>query len=532
LPRLGLLIGPKGSTQKQLQERTGAKILIRGKGSQKDGYTGTHPDDDDELHVAIEGSEEAVENATKEVEQILFNPEEAIKLKGEQLRTLGSQQSSSIYGPGTTSEYQEELKVPNSMVGLIIGRGGENIQKLQMQTGAHIQIAKESDMLPGETHRSIFLHGKKEHVAELRRAVEDIIATRSSSGASHRGLGSNTLDHPIVMKVPVPNERVGYIIGRGGMNVRNIQEKTRTIVQIPPGPDEHDPSTRTISIGADTKEAAEAAHAEIVSALQQYAQNNMSSGSNTMLMCVPDDKVGIIIGRGGATIKDIQNRHRVRVQIPQQADIGSNPPVRTCSITGPAESQMAARYEIEMILQGQASGIPQTSYSAAAAYDPNAAAWAAYGQAAYDPNMYAAYYSQAAAATATTTAGATEAVPSDPTAYYNDFWKYASYYGEANARTYYGAWSPPVGTPPPPGITLPPATGDQPAAVSSDRAESSAAHASSNVAETNGSDQTAKASDASDPSASSSAAADPSTGATDAWEAYKKQVRLICRPEI
>lgn len=53
------------------------------------------------------------------------------------------------------------------------------------------------------------------------------------------------------------------------------------------------------------------------------------------------------------------------------------------------------------------------------------------------------------------------AVPTDPTAYYDDYWKYASYYGEAAARIYYGAWSPPEGTPPPPGTVLPAASDDQ-----------------------------------------------------------------------
>ena len=54
------------------------------------------------------------------------------------------------------------------------------------------------------------------------------------------------------------------------------------------------------------------------------------------------------------------------------------------------------------------------------------------------------------AATATTAAA-----PTDPTAYYNDFWQYATYYGEAAARVYYGAWSPPEGTSPPEGVVLP-----------------------------------------------------------------------------
>lgn len=38
--------------------------------------------------------------------------------------------------------------------------------------------------------------------------------------------------------------------------------------------------------------------------------------------------------------------------------------------------------------------------------------------------------------------------------YYNDFWNYASYYGEKAARLYYDAWSPPEGTPPPEGIVV------------------------------------------------------------------------------
>lgn len=46
-------------------------------------------------------------------------------------------------------------------------------------------------------------------------------------------------------------------------------------------------------------------------------------------------------------------------------------------------------------------------------------------------------------------------MPTDPAAYYTDFWLYASYYGEAAARLYYTQWSPPEGTLPPAGTVLP-----------------------------------------------------------------------------
>ena len=158
---LGLLIGPRGRTQKELETRTGAKILFRGRGALKEGMVSTHPDDDDNLHVSVEGPLDSVEKAVRELEDILFNPEKAEKLKQEQLRGLhGDRQNnhgadgSSIYGPGTVSSASEtklengeelvELKVPNHLVGYVIGRGGENIQKMQAQTGAQIQIAKEN----------------------------------------------------------------------------------------------------------------------------------------------------------------------------------------------------------------------------------------------------------------------------------------------------------------------------------------------------------------------------------------------------
>jgi polyribonucleotide nucleotidyltransferase len=49
---IGMLIGPKGLYQKRLEEESGCKILIRGKGSQKQG-SAPQPDDEDEQHVLL-----------------------------------------------------------------------------------------------------------------------------------------------------------------------------------------------------------------------------------------------------------------------------------------------------------------------------------------------------------------------------------------------------------------------------------------------------------------------------------------------
>jgi len=44
---IGLIIGPKGTYQKKLEQETGCKILIRGKGSSKEGPTLSMDDNED-----------------------------------------------------------------------------------------------------------------------------------------------------------------------------------------------------------------------------------------------------------------------------------------------------------------------------------------------------------------------------------------------------------------------------------------------------------------------------------------------------
>lgn len=330
-----MLIGPKGITQKQLQDSTGAKILFRGKGASKDGGPSStgHPDDNDDLHVCVEGSEDAVDRATREIEKILYNPDQAQKLKSEQLRQLAELNASNdIYGGGGGQDgYQIELRVPNNMVGLVIGKGGDNILRIQSQLSVRVQIAKESEMKPGETLRSIVIKGDPMNVNEAKARIDDIIdghlAKQNPTGSS-----AIVLDNAFVVKLPVPNDKVGIIIGKNGATIKTIQEKTNAVIKIPQGPDEDNPQIRTISIGGDTKDSVDAAQMEIFMTLQLQQQNALqayNSTASSMPLAVPDDKIGIVIGKGGATVKEIQNRLQCKIQIPQVADLGSNPPVRT-----------------------------------------------------------------------------------------------------------------------------------------------------------------------------------------------------------
>jgi splicing factor 1 len=88
---IGLIIGPRGITQKQMEQETGAKIAIRGKGSIKEGKGKfQNNEDDDELHVLITAdTEDSIKKASKMVKRLLVPVEEGKNdHKMKQLRKL------------------------------------------------------------------------------------------------------------------------------------------------------------------------------------------------------------------------------------------------------------------------------------------------------------------------------------------------------------------------------------------------------------------------------------------------------------
>jgi hypothetical protein len=146
-----------------------------------------------------------------QVEAIIFNPQEAMRLKQQQLRNLAEMNGSlrggpgqgegdghygppgsrpkpglgyggggggggdSHYGPtgGAGQEETEEVQVPQNMVGLIIGKGGENIQRMQQQSGCSVQVAKDPGM-PGDTTRTVTLRGARSAIDEARRMIQEV----------------------------------------------------------------------------------------------------------------------------------------------------------------------------------------------------------------------------------------------------------------------------------------------------------------------------------------------------------------------
>ncbi|XP_074328748.1 splicing factor-like protein 1 [Apium graveolens] len=95
---IGLIIGPRGNTQKRMEKETGAKIVIRGKGSIKEGRFGQKRDlkfdssENEDLHVLVEADNQvSLDAAAGMVEKLLQPVDEVLnEHKRQQLKELAA----------------------------------------------------------------------------------------------------------------------------------------------------------------------------------------------------------------------------------------------------------------------------------------------------------------------------------------------------------------------------------------------------------------------------------------------------------
>lgn len=75
-------------------------------------------------------------------------------------------------GPPVGGE-QAEVFVPKTAVGVVIGKGGEMIKKIQGETGCKLQFIQGKGDGPGD--RRCIISGTKQQVDDAKRTIEDLI---------------------------------------------------------------------------------------------------------------------------------------------------------------------------------------------------------------------------------------------------------------------------------------------------------------------------------------------------------------------
>merc|ERR1719422_1604419 len=102
----------------------------------------------------------------------------------------GYQGNGNMQAAGAPGMGSEQVMVPDNMVGLIIGRGGEQITRLQAESGCKIQMSQGSQGMP---HRLCTLTGSPEAIGVARGLIDNIIANEGSRGGPRGGGGGGPM---------------------------------------------------------------------------------------------------------------------------------------------------------------------------------------------------------------------------------------------------------------------------------------------------------------------------------------------------
>ena len=238
-----------------------------------------------------------------------------------------------------TAVTSEQVMVPDKMVGLIIGKGGEQITRLQAETGCKIQMAADSGGLP---ERLCTLTGTMQAIAQAKLMVEGIIANEGQGGGRGMAMGGGGPGGG-QFEMMIPGNKVGLVIGKGGETIKMLQEQTGAkMIIIQESNQQADQKPLRISGPPDSVERAKA---EVFKILNQNDKNGgmgggrggfggpgrgmgrgggagwPSSGPGDKVECVmvASNKVGLVIGKGGETIKSINQASGAHVEIDRNA---------------------------------------------------------------------------------------------------------------------------------------------------------------------------------------------------------------------
>ncbi|BFG04594.1 far upstream element-binding protein 3 [Drosophila madeirensis] len=268
-------------------------------------------------------------------------------------------------GPSGYSPYQE-IMIPGAKVGLVIGKGGDTIKQLQEKTGAKMIIIQDGPNQ--EVIKPLRISGDPQKIEHAKQMVLDLIAQKDAlaqqqggrgggggggSGGGGPGLGYNNFNNGNggeSVEVFVPKIAVGVVIGKGGDMIRKIQTECGCKLQFIQGKNDEMGDRRCVIQGTrqQVEDAKRTIDGLIENVMQRnglnrngngggsqsggegnsnygygYGVNHAQGGREEITFMVPASKCGIVIGRGGETIKLINQQSGAHTEMDRNA---SNPP--------------------------------------------------------------------------------------------------------------------------------------------------------------------------------------------------------------
>ncbi|XP_072979740.1 protein BTR1-like [Typha angustifolia] len=293
--------------------------------------------------------------------------------------------------------------VSNTAAGCIIGKGGASINEFQSHSGARIQISRSHEFFPGTSDRIVMISGEFNLVIKAMELILEKLLAEAED--------SNDADTRSKVRLVVPNNSCGGIIGKGGSTIKSLIDESHAGIKISPQDNNfaglHD---RLVTVTGSFDEQMRAIFLIVSKLLEDthyppslsspfpYAgvnfpgypgvpvgymlpsvgyntsnyglngnggryPNNKGRASaaspqngqdNSVTIGVADEHIGAVVGRGGKNIMEISQVSGARIKISDRGDFITGTSDRKVTITGSPESISTAE---SMIMQKVSSSL-------------------------------------------------------------------------------------------------------------------------------------------------------------------------------
>ncbi|XP_067084798.1 RNA-binding protein Nova-1-like isoform X1 [Osmerus mordax] len=212
---------------------------------------------------------------------------------------------------GEEGEYFLKVLIPSYAAGSIIGKGGQTIVQLQKETGATIKLSKSKDFYPGTTERVCLIQGTVEALNGVHNFIAEKVREMPQSAQK---------TEPVSIMQPQTTVNPDRV-----KQVRPLSLYCSVSLTVSPPPPSLSPQAKLI---------------------------------------VPNSTAGLIIGKGGATVKAVMEQSGAWVQLSQKPE-GINLQERVVTISGePEQNRKAVEIIVQKIQEDpQSSSCLNISYS-------------------------------------------------------------------------------------------------------------------------------------------------------------------------
>jgi len=284
------------------------------------------------------------------------------------------------------------LFIPSDKAGQVVGRGGDNLKKLREECRVRVQLEREpfTDPSSGAQERLLTMQGE---MAQMGRAVRFIIG----AGLTPSATPPTTLALPapggvvrqaisnvrapsgdpdeVQLQLTIPDRLAGAILGKAGAQVKQTAATAGCRVAMTNRG--QGPERRAVMVGTYSQCAIAQGllYDQLVEASRAAGQD-LTEVSVTYL--IRKEAAGAVIGKQGATLKQIRETSGAKVQLAKE-EVEQH---RPCTLTGTLQSIMHAEKCIfDLVRQVPVNAGAATAYAGAAF---PATPYAGAGYAAYD----------------------------------------------------------------------------------------------------------------------------------------------------